>query len=170
MPQEKSAGAIIFRMAPVKSAEGGVPPKAGQFDGVNKMVPYYLLLHYHSGHWDFPRGHIEQGESVEETVKREVQEETGIKDLRITPGFKGYTKFFFKKVHHLPKEERQNAPWTVKIITLLVAETKTEKIIISSEQKGFSWFVYKDALKKLAPHAKKVFTKANEFIVSGKSI
>jgi len=39
MPKEKSAGAIILRKED------------------NKI--YYLLLHYHSGHWEFPKGHIE---------------------------------------------------------------------------------------------------------------
>ena len=34
MPKEKSAGAIIYMIQPVKSAEGGVPQDAEQFDRV----------------------------------------------------------------------------------------------------------------------------------------
>ena len=149
MPQEKSAGAIIFRI------EGG--------------VPHYLLLHYHSGHWDFSRGHIEENESVEQTIRREVEEETGIKDLTFIPGFEGHTKFFFKRVHNLKGEAKKKAPWIIKLITLRLTETHTKEVIISSEQKGFAWFTYEEALKKLAPHAKKLFPKANEFIISKKS-
>jgi len=150
MPKEKSAGAIIYRMI--------------------NGVPHYLLLHYHSGLWDFSRGHIEEGESVEQTIHREVEEETGIKDLVIIPGFIGNTKFFFKRTHNLKGEAKKKAPWIIKLITLLVAETKTEKVVISSEQTGFGWFAYKEALKKVSPHAKKVFPKAHEFIISRKSV
>lgn len=150
MPKENSAGAIIFR--------------------VENGQPLYLLLHYHSGHWDFSRGHIEKGESVEQTVRREVQEETGIQDLQIVPGFTSHTKFFFKRVHNLKGEAKKKAPWIIKLITLCVAETKTEHIVISSEQKGFGWFAYKEAVKKMAPHAKKIFPKAHEFILSAKGL
>ena len=72
MPQEKSAGALIFRMTPVKSAEGGVSQEAKQFNGVKNNIPHYLLLHYESGHWEFAKGHIEKGESEEQTVRREL--------------------------------------------------------------------------------------------------
>ena len=169
MPQEKSAGAIIYRMAPVKSSQGEVSHEKRQFNEVNKSVPHYLLLHYHSGHWDFSRGHIEENESIEQTIRREVQEETGIKDLKFTPGFQANTKFFFKRTHHLKGEAKKKAPWIIKLITLYVCETKTQEVKISSEQKGFAWFTYEDALKKLAPHAKKIFPQANEFILSKKS-
>ena len=51
MPIEKSAGAVIFRK---------------QNDAI-----LYLLLHYEAGHWDLAKGHIEKGESLEETARRE---------------------------------------------------------------------------------------------------
>ncbi len=133
-------------------------------------VPHYLLLHYHSGLWDFSRGHIEKNESIEQTIIREAEEETGIKDLIFIPGFKAHTKFFFKRTHHLKGEAKKKAPWIIKLITLLVAQTKTEEVKISSEQIGFGWFAYEEALRKLAPHAKKIFPKANEFIIQRKSL
>ena len=42
---EKSAGAIIFR----------------DDNGTRK----YLLLHYNPGHWEYVKGHIEDGETTE---------------------------------------------------------------------------------------------------------
>ena len=150
MPQEKSAGAIIYRMK----------------DG----VPLYLLLHYHGGHWEFARGHAEEGENEEQVARREVEEETGLKDLKIIPGFKGYTKFIFRKTWGLEGEAKKKAPWVMKIVTLYLAETTEEEVNISHEHKGFAWLNYEEAMKKLAKDAKKVFTQANEFIISGKSI
>ena len=45
----------------------------------------YLLLHYPSGHFDFAKGHVEAGETEEMTLRRETDEETGIRDLAVSP-------------------------------------------------------------------------------------
>lgn len=37
-----------------------------------------LIKHKHGGHWSFPKGHAEKEESIEETIHREVEEETGL--------------------------------------------------------------------------------------------
>lgn len=37
-----------------------------------------LVIQHNQGHWDFPKGHMEKGETEKETAKREVLEETGI--------------------------------------------------------------------------------------------
>src|SRR5437870_1571524 len=106
MPREKSAGAIIYR---VENGEA-----------------LYLLLHYPSGHWEFARGHGEEGEDVETTVRREVAEETGITDLKIIPGFVGHSKLVFKRTYNLAPEDKKKAPWIVKIVTLYLAQTETK--------------------------------------------
>ena len=37
-----------------------------------------------NGHWDIPKGKVEMGEKLEEAALREVTEETGISDIKIT--------------------------------------------------------------------------------------
>lgn len=37
-----------------------------------------LLVKHNAGHWDFPKGHVEEGETLEETAIREVKEETHV--------------------------------------------------------------------------------------------
>lgn len=37
----------------------------------------YLAVQHKAGHWDFPKGHPEPGESEQETAQRELEEETG---------------------------------------------------------------------------------------------
>lgn len=151
MPREKSAGAIIFRMV----------------DG----VPHYLLLHYHSGHWEFAKGHIEEGEDFETTIRREVEEETGIKDLKIITGFKEYSKYFFRKSYNLVGEAKKKAPWVFKLVLFLLAETKTEEVKISKEHIGFAWLFFEEAVKKTTyKNAKELLKKANEFIISSKGL
>ena len=41
-----------------------------------------LLVKHNAGHWDFPKGHVEEGETEIETAIREVKEETNI-DIKI---------------------------------------------------------------------------------------
>lgn len=146
MPKEKSAGAIIFRMV----------------DG----APYYLLLHYHSGHWEFAKGHIEEGENFEKTIRREVQEETGIKDLKIISGFKEYSKYFFRKSYDLAGEAKKKAPWVFKLVVFFLAKTKTEEVIISKEHIGFAWLPFDQAVKKTTyKNAKELLKKAHDYII-----
>jgi len=118
---------------------------------------YYLLLHYTSGHWDFPKGAIEKGETLEETAKRELREETGIKNVKIIPGFKEWIKYYFK----------WKGETVMKIVTFLLGETKTKKIEISFEHQGYKWLTFRDALEQLTfKNAKEVLEKANSFLLS----
>ncbi len=153
MPKEKSAGAIIFRKE-------------------NNEI-YYLLLHYapsepgKRGQWGFAKGHVEQGETEIETAKREINEETGIKDLKIIPGFKELEKYFFKKSYGLEGEARKKAPWVFKLVVFFIAETKTKEIKISDEHIGFVWLPIKEAIKKTTfKNSKKLLKEADDFIMN----
>lgn len=145
MPKEKSVGAIIFRM------ENG--------------IPLYLILHYHSGHWEFARGHGEEGESEKTTARREIREETGLADLKIIPGFREYSKFFFRRTYGLPQAEKKKAPWVFKLVVLYLAETKSKNVKISHEHKGYAWLPYEEASKKLMKNGRTVLEKANRFLL-----
>ena len=136
MPLEKSAGAVVFR-------------RQG-----NKI--YYLLLRYELGHWGFPKGHIEKGETIEDTARREIEEETGLKNIKFVEGFKEWIKYFFKL-------KGKNI---FKIVTYFLAETKIKKIKISFEHIGFKWLTYKEAMKQLTfRNSKEILKKANEFLL-----
>ena len=146
MPKEKSAGAIIYR--------------------IENNAPHYLLLHYHSGHWEFAKGHIEEGENPEEAAKREIREETGIKDIKIIPGFKEYSKYFFKKSYGLEGEAKKNAPWVFKLVVFFIAKTDEKDVKISSEHIGFAWLPIEEALKKITyKNAKILLSKAHNYLL-----
>jgi len=138
MPIEKSAGAIIFRK------------ENNNF--------FYLLLHYPSSakapkeYWDFPKGHIEKGEDEIKTVKREVEEETGLKDIKIIEGFREWIKYFFKF----------EGKTVLKFVTFYLAGTKTKDVKISGEHVGYKWLPYEDAIEQLTfKNAKEVLKKAH---------
>lgn len=157
MPQEKSAGAIIYRL------ENG--------------IYYYLLLHYPAmnkkgGHWEFSKGHIEEGENEEKAMRREIEEETGIKDLKIIPGFKEYIKYFFKQYKKgISKEQikKEKTSWIFKLVVFYLAETHTKDVKISHEHIGFAWLPIGEAIKKTTyKNSKELLKKANEYILKNK--
>ena len=140
MKKEKSAGAIVFR---------------------KEKEPIYLLLHYEMGHWDFPKGNIEPGEKDLETVKREIQEETGIKDIEILKDFKEEIHYYYKFEGEL----------ITKTVVFYLAKTDAEKVNLSFEHIGFAWLSYDKALDKLTfKNAKQILKKANDFLKTYKTL
>ena len=135
MPLEKSAGAIVFYRG-----EKGIE---------------YLFLHHRWGHLDFPKGNIEKGENILKTVRREIEEETGLKKIDLIPEFKEYVKYFYSL----------KGKTIFKIVIFFLAETKKKEVKISPEHVGFKWLSYQEALKELSfKNAKDILKKAHEFL------
>jgi 8-oxo-dGTP pyrophosphatase MutT (NUDIX family) len=73
-PDEKAILKKVKEKIPVCKAGGGlVYNKAGD-----------VLFIFRNGKWDLPKGGIEKGEEIEDTAIREVEEETGVTNLKIT--------------------------------------------------------------------------------------
>ncbi len=51
--------------------------------GVVKTPQGETLMIYRNSRWDLPKGHLEEGETLEECAQREVEEETGVKISRL---------------------------------------------------------------------------------------
>jgi len=134
--EERSAGAVVYR----NGDEGRI----------------YLLLQ-NAGRWDFPKGGVEKGESEVDTVMREVEEETGLTDLEIVPGFRKVIEYFY----------RRNGKNIHKQVTYLLGETKEERVKISFEHQGFGWFPYGEALDRASYDNSKVTLKEAEQFLLG---
>ncbi|QDU70195.1 bis(5'-nucleosyl)-tetraphosphatase [Mucisphaera calidilacus] len=57
----------------------------------------YLLVQHNAGHWGFPKGHPERGESSLETAIRELHEETGLTSDRIISDHPFSERYVFRK-------------------------------------------------------------------------
>ena len=56
-----------------------------------------LLMIFRLGHWDLPKGKWEEGETIEECAVREVEEETGLQNVKPgTPAGLTYHEYFNK--------------------------------------------------------------------------
>ena len=131
---EKSVGAVIFR-------------KEG------KDIKY-LLLDYGSDYWGLAKGHIEEGESETETLKREAKEETGLDDLKILDGFRETVSYLYI-AKGLEKEERKREG----------RKTMKKNIELSEEHINFKWLSFQDMVSQISFRApKKVLEKSEEFL------
>jgi bis(5'-nucleosidyl)-tetraphosphatase len=136
MPAETSAGIVVFFSE-------------------NKEIKY-LLLHYSEGHWDFPKGHVEGIETLEQAALRETKEETGL-EVPINEGFKEHISYFYKN--------RQGVIIN-KTVYFFVGQSATKEVKLSFEHIGYAWHSYENALKKLTyENAKEILRKANAFLV-----
>lgn len=133
--EERSAGAVIFRK--------------------ENFTRKYLLLHYPAGHWDFPKGGIDNNETPKETAIREVKEETGITDLNFITGFEERVSYFYRKGGKTVHKE----------VIYFLAETKQEIISLSWEHMGYVWLPFSEAYKKLTfKTSKDVLKKAENYL------
>lgn len=85
-----SAGGIVFR--PFDTTQG-LRLRSGS--SITDKGRLEVLVTQHSKHkgWDFPKGHIEEGESSKDAAIREVEEETGVKAEIFEKA--GDTKYFY---------------------------------------------------------------------------
>ena len=98
-----------------------------------------LLLHYISGHWDFPKGNIESNENELQAATRELKEETGIENFTLLPGFKYILNYKYTRKSNLISKQ----------VTLFLASTKVNKVRISHEHVGYQWTDINASVKQL---------------------
>ena len=123
----------------------------------NGSEKQFLLLNYPTGHWDFLKRGIEDGESLQQTAIRETREETGITDIEFIEGFKEEIEYFFRA-------ENQNVH---KKVIFFLAKTNSKNVILSHEHLDSVWLNYNDALKKLTyDNAINLLKKSNTFLLN----
>ncbi len=140
MARERSAGAVVIHKG--------------------KQIEYLLLLHIglskSKKHWDFPKGHIEKDETEDETIIREVREETDLDDIKLYPQFRESIKYFFQK----------DKKTIFKTVIFRLAESKTKNVKISSEHIDYIWLPYEQALDAVTYiSAKRVLKKARDYLL-----
>ena len=106
-----------------------------------------LVKHKSGGHWDFPKGHREEGETNQETAIREVWEETGVK-IKIKS--EEEYKSTYKPKFHIQK-------------TVIFFEAERIDGILKKQESEIielEWLEYDKALEKLTfENSKKLFEK-----------
>jgi len=109
-----------------------------------------LLIHHNAGHWDFPKGHVEEGETEIQTAVREVKEETNI-DVEVNEKYR-YT------IEYSPKEGI-----TKEVVFFLAQNTNDNKQPQLEEVCEVKWFEMNEAIEKIT------FSNAKEILIKIKN-
>ena len=137
MNYEYSCGAVVFT----------------RVDG----VPHYVLIRAKDqpvGCHGFPKGHMEPGETEQETALREIYEEVGLR-VRLLPGFRAVTEY------RLP-----SPPDTSKQVVFFLAEYENQQVRIQeSELADFTLAPFAQALELTEfADSKQILTDAHAFL------
>jgi diadenosine hexaphosphate hydrolase (ATP-forming) len=116
--REPTAGGIVFR----RDKDNGVE---------------ILLIQDSKDRWTIPKGHIEEGETAQETAKREIGEEAGLTNTEIL-GWLGKIHFRYRRVDKLVLMTTQ--------IYLVRALGDSNAIKKEEWMNGIKWFKFNDAL------------------------
>jgi 8-oxo-dGTP pyrophosphatase MutT (NUDIX family) len=141
-PDEKEILKTLKSKIPVSKAGGGlVYNKKGE-----------VLFIFRNGKWDLPKGGTEKWEEIEETAMREVEEETGVNNLKITKKL--------QKTYHIFK---RNGVYRLKITHWFEMTSDFEGIPIGQIEEGIEKAVWlhpndiPEALKKSYENIKLLF-------------
>jgi len=115
--REPTAGGIVFR-----HGEKGVE---------------ILLIQDAKDRWTIPKGHIEEGETAQQTARREIGEEAGLSQVDIL-GWLGKIHFRYRRIDKLVLMTTQ--------IYLVRAKGDTNDIQKEEWMNGIKWFTFQDAL------------------------
>lgn len=120
--REPTSGGMVFRRN----------PKTQQIE--------ILLIQDAKDRWTIPKGHIEEGESAKQTAKREIAEETGLKDVEVL-NWLGKINFRYRRATSLVLMTTE--------IYLVHAKSGTDNLKPEEWMNGIKWFSTNEALDKI---------------------
>ena len=114
MKKEKSCGAVVVKK-----------------ENNKYMV---LLLKHLQGHISFPKGHMEKGETCQQTALREIKEETNL-DVNFFTDFR-------KVITYSPSNQ------VVKDVVYYLAQPINDKVVVQEDEiETFMWVELRDGLE-----------------------
>ncbi len=96
-----------------------------------------LLIQDSKGRWTIPKGHIEPGETAKMTARREIEEETGLKNFSILTWL-GKIHFKYRRMDKLVLMTTQ--------IYLVQSNDDYETLTAEKWMRGIKWFSFNEAL------------------------
>ena len=117
--REPTSGGIIFRLTP------------------DQKDIEVLLIQDSKGRWTIPKGHIEPGETAKMTARREIEEETGLRNVSVLS--------WLGKIHFKYRRADKLVLMTTQIYLVQALDAK-EMPTGEKWMKGIRWFSFVEAL------------------------
>ncbi len=132
---EHSCGAVVFRR-------------------IFEEYRFLLIKNKRSNHWGFPKGHMERGETQQQTAVREVLEETGL-HITILDDFSYESRYKIGT-----KIEKR-------VDVFLASTEDTQTVIQKEEIEDYIWLRYPEALSTLRfDNDKEILTAARDYMLA----
>lgn len=100
-----------------------------------------LLIQDAKSRWTIPKGHVEEGETPRQTAEREIQEETGLQDMKVMDWL-GKVNFRYRRTHTLVLMTMH--------IYLVQGQGDTDKLNPEDWLTDIQWLAANDAIDKIA--------------------
>jgi len=131
----------------MKDASFGVIPIYSD-NGTNR----FLLVHQKKGHWGFPKGHADPGETPVQTAIRELAEESGVTACRLIE-----SPEFIERYSFINKKGKQ----VDKTVTFYIGYVDDPGVTIQPEEvQGYAWLNAEQTRERLTfPEARELFSR-----------
>lgn len=141
-----SSNHVITKIKTMKDEAFGIIPV---FSTESDIL--FLLIQHQAGHWAFPKGHADPGESALETAKRELEEETGIRDYEVLeePSFVEHYSFVQESVPSSVKHYAfaKEGELIEKTVTYFVAFVNSREVVLQAEEvQNYAWSSFDEAI------------------------
>ena len=118
----------------------------------------FLLIQHNAGHWGFPKGHADPGESALQAACREFTEETGIVEYRLLEGASFSEQYMFTRSGRKFEKTVIYFPALVKSVTVNCQE---------AEIKAYAWVSFQQAIAQLTFNgARRVLTDVHQYLLT----
>ena len=114
----------------------------------------YLLIKSRHGHWEFPKGKIEESESLKQAAIREVKEEV---EMSVVPieGFEAVTEYFYQL----------GSRSIDKKVYFFVGQAPSLAVSLSDEHEAYEWLDFNNAIERLSfESSREILDLADTFI------
>ena len=124
---------------------------------------FFCLIRHKKGHWGFPKGHRDKGESDEKTALRELKEETDIDIVNLLDN-----QFFFEK-YSFQKDSFYHDKTVKYFLGFTPSSVAMTRKNFKNEIPELRWVTYEEAKQLITfPEAKEVLNQAHDFLIQYK--
>ena len=118
----------------------------------------FLLIQHHAGHWGFPKGHADPGETPLQAACREFTEETGIAEFRVIGDAS------FSEQYRFMRDGQKFDKTVIYYPAFVLSSTVACQ---AEEIQSYSWLGFERAIALLSfQGAKQVLTSVNQFLTT----
>lgn len=135
----------------MKDQAFGIVPILRQSGGMQ-----FLLVQHKAGHWGFPKGHAESGESAIAAARREFEEETGIQEYQLLDQQAFVERYVMIKHWRMVE----------KTVTYFPAFVRSDRVTYQKKEiQAYAWLPFDDALKTITFHqSRRILVEVEQYL------